>query len=60
MANQKISQLTAVTTLASGDYFPVVLSSSTTNRRAGIDVLDNRYYSVASGSATNATALVVS
>lgn len=58
MANQKISQLTAVTTLASGDYFPVVLSSSTTNRRAGIDVLDGRYYSVASGSATNATALV--
>lgn len=56
MANQKISQLTAVTSLASGDYFPVVQASGTTNKRVGIDVLDNRYYSTASGAAVLNTA----
>lgn len=57
MANQKISQLSAITALASGDYFPVVQASGTSNKRVGVDVLDNRYYSLASGSAANVTAV---
>lgn len=56
MANQKISQLTAITTVASGDYFPVVQASSTTNKRVGFDVLDNRYYLAASGAVALDTA----
>lgn len=56
MANQKISQLTAITTLASGDYIPIVQASGTTNRRVGVDVFDGRYYSVASGTAAYSTA----
>lgn len=52
MANQKISQLTAITTLASGDYFPVVQVSGTNNRRVNVGVLDNRYFSAASGNYT--------
>lgn len=56
MANQKISQLTAITSLASGDYFPVVQASGTTNNRVGVDVLDNRYYLTASGAAALNTA----
>lgn len=56
MANQKISQLTAITSLASGDYFPVVQASGTTNKRVGIDVLDNRYYLTASGAVALSTA----
>lgn len=56
MANQKISQLTAITTVASGDYFPVVQASSTTNKRVGFDVLDNRYYLTASGAVALSTA----
>lgn len=56
MANQKISQLTAITSLASGDYFPVVQASGTTNKRVGVDVLDNRYYLTASGAAALSTA----
>ena len=51
MPNQKISQLAAITTLASGDYFPVVQASGTTNKRVGVDVFDGRYYSTASGAA---------
>jgi hypothetical protein len=49
MASQKISQFTPVTTLASGDFFPVVLSTDGTNKRADVGVLDNRYTSAASG-----------
>lgn len=49
MANQKISDFSPITVLVSGDYFPVVQASGTTNKRVGVDVLDNRYYSVASG-----------
>jgi hypothetical protein len=56
MANQKISQLTAITSLASGDYFPVVQASGTTNKRVGVDVLDNRYYLTASGAVALSTA----
>jgi len=56
MANQKISQLTAITSLASGDYFPVVQASGTTNKRVGVDVLDNRYFLTASGAAALSTA----
>jgi len=49
MASQKISQLTAITTLASGDYFPVVQASGTTNKRVDVGVLDVRYAASASG-----------
>ena len=56
MASQKISALTAVTTVASGDYFPIVLTAGTVNRRVGISVLDERYTLSASGTAAQATA----
>lgn len=56
MANRKISQFTAITTLASGDYFPVVQSVDTSNKRVGVDILDARYTSVASGNAAFAAA----
>jgi len=49
MASQKISQFTAITTLASGDYFPVIQASGTTNRRVDVGVLDVRYAASASG-----------
>ena len=52
MASQKISQFTPVTTLASGDFFPIVLVSGSTNNRADVGVLDARYTSTASGTAT--------
>jgi hypothetical protein len=51
MASQKISQFTPVTTLASGDFFPIVLISGNTNNRVDIGVLDTRYTSAASGNA---------
>jgi hypothetical protein len=51
MASQKISQFTPVTTLASGDFFPIVLVSGGTNNRADVGVLDARYTSAASGTA---------
>lgn len=56
MANRKISQFVAVTTLASGDYFPVVQAVDTSNKRVGVDILDARYTSVASGNAAFAAA----
>jgi hypothetical protein len=56
MASQKISQLTAITTLASGDYLPVVQASDTSNKRVGVDVLDVRYTAAASGVAAQSTA----
>jgi len=56
MASQKISQFTAITTLASGDYFPVIQASGTTNKRVEVGVLDVRYTSSASGSAAQSTA----
>lgn len=56
MASQKISQLTAITTLASGDYFPVVEASGTTNKRVDVGVLDVRYTLAASGVAAQSTA----
>jgi len=56
MASQKISQLTAITTLASGDYFPVVQASGTTNKRVDVGVLDVRYTLAASGVAAQSTA----
>ncbi len=49
MASQKISQFTAVTSLASGDFFPVVLASDSSNKRADVGVLDVRYAASASG-----------
>jgi hypothetical protein len=49
MASQKISQLTPITILASGDYFPVVQVSGTSNKRVDIGVLDVRYAASASG-----------
>ena len=56
MASQKISQLTAVTSVASGDYFPIVEAAGTTNKRVGIGVLDVRYTSASSGVAAQSTA----
>ena len=56
MTSQKISQLTAITTVASGDYFPVVEASGVTNKRVEIGVLDVRYTSSASGLASQITA----
>lgn len=56
MASQKISQFTAITTLASGDYFPVVQASGTTNKRVDVGVLDARYTSAASGVSAQSTA----
>ena len=56
MASQKISQFTAITTLASGDYFPVVQASGTTNKRVEVGVFDGRYTSIASGVAAQSTA----
>lgn len=56
MTSQKISQLTAITTVASGDYFPVVQVSGVTNKRVEIGVLDVRYTSSASGVASQTTA----
>jgi hypothetical protein len=56
MASQKISQFTAITTLASGDYFPVIQASGTTNKRVEVGVLDVRYAASASGAAAQTTA----
>ena len=56
MASQKISQLTAITTVASGDYFPIVRASGITNQRVEVGVLDERYTSAASGVAAQDTA----
>ena len=49
MASQKISDLGAITTVASGDFFPIVRASGTTNQRVDIGVLDVRYAASASG-----------
>ena len=49
MASQKISQFTAITTLASGDYFPVIQASDVSNKRVDVGVLDVRYSASASG-----------
>ena len=57
MASQKISQFTAITTLASGDYFPVVEASGTTNKRVEVCVFDARYTAAASGDAALSTAV---
>lgn len=56
MASQKISQLTAITTVASGDYFPIVRASGVTNQRVEVGVLDARYTLAASGVAAQSTA----
>jgi hypothetical protein len=56
MPSQKISQFTAITTLASGDYFPVIQASGTSNKRVEVGVLDVRYTSLASGTAAQTTA----
>jgi hypothetical protein len=56
MASQRISQFTAITTLASGDYFPVIEASGTTNKRVEVGVLDVRYAASASGDAAQTTA----
>lgn len=56
MASQKVSQFTAITTLASGDYFPVIQASGTTNKRVEVGVFDARYTSAASGTSTQSTA----
>ena len=56
MASQKISQFTAITTLASGDYFPVVQAFGTSNKRVEVGVFDARYTSLASGTAAQTTA----
>jgi len=49
MASQKISDLGAITTVASGDFFPIVRASGTSNQRVDIGVLDVRYAASASG-----------
>ena len=49
MASQKISEFSAITTLASSDFFPVIQASGTTNKRVDVGVLDNRYAAVGSG-----------
>ena len=49
MASQKISEFSAITTLASGDFFPVIQASGTSNKRVDVGVLDNRYAAVGSG-----------
>ena len=49
MASQKISEFSAITTLAGGDFFPVIQASGTTNKRVDVGVLDNRYAAVGSG-----------
>jgi hypothetical protein len=56
MTSQKISQLTAITTVASGDYFPIVRASGVTNQRVEVGVLDARYTLFASGVAAQSTA----
>lgn len=56
MASQKISQFSAITSLASGDYFPVIQASGTTNKRVDVGVLDVRYTLSASGDAALADA----
>ena len=57
MASQKISQFTAITTLASAHYFPVVEASGTTNKRVEVGVFDARYTAAASGDAALSTAV---
>lgn len=52
----KISQFSALTTLASGDFFPIVQASGTTNKRVDVGVLDVRYTLTASGTAAQSTA----
>jgi len=56
MANEKISQFSPLTTLASGDYLPIVdisePSTADQNKRVGVDVLDGRYFAAASGAAS--------
>ena len=54
--SQKISQFTQITTLASGDYFPVVQTSGTTNKAVQVGALDQRYFIVASGNFAQSTA----
>jgi hypothetical protein len=54
--SQKISQFTQITTLASGDYFPVVQTSGTTNKAVQVGALDQRYFVVASGNKAQSTA----
>lgn len=54
--SQKISQFTQITTLASGDYFPVVQTSGTTNKAVQVGALDQRYFAVASGNKAQQTA----
>jgi hypothetical protein len=54
--SQKISQFTQIVTLASGDYFPVVQTSGTTNKAVQVGALDQRYFVVASGNKAQNTA----
>jgi hypothetical protein len=54
--SQKISQFTQITTLASGDYFPVIQTSGTTNKAVQVGALDQRYFVVASGNKAQQTA----
>jgi len=54
--SQRISQFTQIVTLASGDYFPVVQTSGTTNKAVQVGALDQRYFVVASGNKAQSTA----
>lgn len=58
MASEKISQFSALTTVASGDYFPVVDASETVdankNKSVQVGVLDDRYVN-ADGDTVNGT-----
>ena len=56
MPSQKISQLTQIVTLASGDFFPVVQASGVTNKSVQVGALDQRYFIVASGNFAQSTA----
>lgn len=54
--SQRISQFTQIVTLASGDYFPVIQTSGTTNKSVQVGALDQRYFVVASGNKAQSTA----
>lgn len=56
MASEKISQFNSLTTVASGDYFPIVdiseASDANKNKRVQIGVLDDRYVNAAGDTIT--------
>ena len=59
MANEKISQFPAQTSIASGFYLPIVdpyeAAAADQNKRVGFDIIDGRYYALARGNAATAS-----